>query len=263
MILDLFGNRRQEKHEAFAEFELLLQQHPAISDFNKERIMGLRLRIDYEGLAQHFGLKTELFDFTSNPMVAAFFACCEFDHQTKKYHPILEPRDEGVVYALNEAFDTSVEEIPCSSIVGLQPLSRPGRQYAWACRLPKGATLNNRRFIETIRFAHDAKSSQKIFEYFEGGAKLFPHDPVVDKACAIAKSMILSEQAVLLAISRYRKGTNEESVLADLTRMGLEIVNYQPCPFSSTEREQIQKQWDRYKDVLLSRIHWRRACYPI
>lgn len=245
-----------------AEFELLLHGHPAIADFNSERIMNLRLRVDYEGLAQHYHLKTELLDFTTNPLVAAFFACCEYDEITHEYRPIMEARHEGVFYTLNTAFEISDEQELFSSVVGLQPLSRPGDQYAWGYRLAKGVSLNDRRFVMTIHFAHDPKMAKKIFEYFDGGAKLFPYDPVAEKAWEIAQAKKLSKKAFLLAKSRYGQDIDEQSLLADLTRKGLEIVDTQHISFTSAEKVQIETHWKSRKADLLSRIHWRRALYP-
>ncbi len=46
-----------------------------------------RLDVRYEALAQHYGLKTDIIDVTSDICVAAFFATHEYDVGTNRYLP--------------------------------------------------------------------------------------------------------------------------------------------------------------------------------
>ena len=135
-----------------AEFQLLLSNHPAVVAFDKLRVMNLSIHIDYEGLAQHYGLKTQLIDLTSNPYVAAFFACCTYDNTLKRYQPVLKKNDRGVIYhfsyALNNIFEGQTGSIPTASVVGLQPLYRPAEQYAYCYRLPKKKSLNSIHYFK-------------------------------------------------------------------------------------------------------------------
>ena len=249
-----------------AEFEMLISNHPAVIDFSNSpdwSIVGLRCKIDYEGLAQHYGLKTELIDFTSNPFVAAFFACCEYDRESNKWRPIEHGCQDGIIYKYNQAFDMAEEqEEPCSFVVGLQPLPRPAAQYAWCYRLPKRASLNSQRFVSHFSFVHEPKVSTKIFERFEGGEKLFPNDPVSNKAIEIAKANRLSRNAFNLAFSKYKQNKTEK-ILNNLSRKGIQIVNNREIIFSESEILEIQREWNERRYDLISRIHWRMACYPI
>lgn len=245
-----------------AEFQLLLFDHPAVVDFSSFSIMGLTLKIDYEGLAQHYGLKTELIDFTSNPFVAAFFACCEYDNNLQKYRPIMKAGQKGIIYSYLAAADMAGLWQPHSSIVGLQPLSRPAEQYAWCYRLPKRASLNSRRFVTSSQFVHDPRVSIKIFEHFEGGAKLFPYDPVSKKAREIASMKKLSRSAFDLAMTRYGQRMRKQSILNDLSRKGVEIVDDRETVFTEAEKAKAEKEWNERRPDLISRIHWRKVCYP-
>jgi hypothetical protein len=94
---------------------------------------------------------------------------------------------KGIIYSYLAAADMSGLWQTHSSIIGLQPLSRPAEQYAWCYRLPKGASLNSRRFVSSSQFVHDPRVSIKIFDIFEGGEKLFPYDPISKKALKIER----------------------------------------------------------------------------
>ncbi|EXI83627.1 MAG: FRG domain protein [Candidatus Accumulibacter regalis] len=248
-----------------AEFQLLLSDHPAIVDFSHWSVMGLTFRIDYEALAQHYGLNTSLMDFTSNPHVAAFFACCEYDNSLHQYRPILRSTQEGIIYSYLAAAEigdpTGPEEFP-SSIIGLQPLRRPAEQYAWCYRLAKRTSLNSRRYVTPSRFVHDPMVSKKVFEEFEGGAKLFPYDPISEKARQIFATKELSKGAFDMVLSRYSGRMKERSTLNALNRKGFTVVDAARVVLTKVERVQIEKEWIERRSDLASRIHYRRACYP-
>ncbi len=250
-----------------AEFQLLLSDHPAVIDFSSWSAMGLRFRIDYEGLAQHYGLETELIDFTSNPFVAAFFACCEYDKASNnKYRPILRAEQDGIIYSYLAAADIADPvgpEQPYSCAVGLQPLPRPAEQYAWCYRLPKRASLNSRRFVTCLPFIHDRKVSTDLFENFEGGAKLFPYDPVSEKAREISLTKRLSKGAFHLAMTKHGQRMKEQSTLNALRRKGIQIIDGREIVFTEAEKAEIEKEWNERRADLIARIHYRRACYPL
>ena len=65
----------------FIEFKKLLNSHPIVSGF----YMRHGFNIDYEGLAQHYGLKTEVLDFTDDLDTALFFAMCPYDASSDTY----------------------------------------------------------------------------------------------------------------------------------------------------------------------------------
>lgn len=247
-----------------AEFELLLSDHPVIVDFSSQSVMGHRYRVDYEALAQHYGLRTELFDFTSNPFVAAFFACCEYHIDQQEYRPILQPRPPGIIYSLNAALDVATKpEAPHSFAVGLQPLRRPAEQYAWCYRLRSPNSLNSQSFVSSHKFAHNPQVSKIILEKFEGGAKLFPYDPVSEKAREIAVANRFSEAAFALAMERYGQNMEEQSTLKKIAQEGIQIVGDREIIFSQSELESMRDEWNSRRREFMSRIHCRLVYGPM
>lgn len=247
-----------------AEFELLLSDHPAIVDFSSQSVMGHHYRVNYEALAQHYGLRTELFDFTSDPFVAAFFACCEYHIDQQEYRPILQPRPPGIIYSLNAALDVATKpEAPHSFAVGLQPLRRPAEQYAWCYCLRDPNSLNSQGFVSSHKFAHNPQVSKIILEKFEGGAKLFPYDPVSEKAHEIAVANRFSEAAFALAMERYGQNMEEQSTLKKIAQEGIQIVGDREIIFSQSELESMRHEWNSRRREFMSRIHYRLVYGPM
>lgn len=243
-----------------AEFSLLLADHPAVQDFATWEILGLRPRIDHEALAQHYGLATGLLDFTSDPMVAAFFACTSYDPKNARYVPLPAAGHEGVIYAYFNGI-ASIDEPPSAQIVGLQPLPRPGEQYAWCCRVPKGISFNAIPHVRALRFQHDRRASHYIYDQFDGGEKLFPSDPAAAKADAIREGLRLSRRAFEIARQAFGNAGEDDALLAALKAKGVDIDEEGVGAFTDTELRQIEAEWLARRDGLRSRIHYRRVLY--
>lgn len=244
-----------------AEFEILLSKHPAVIDFSEMTVAGCRFRINYEALAQHYGIKTALFDFTSNPFVAAFFACCEYDYDLNEYHPVKVDGPPGVLYSINTAFDIALRpERPNSLAIGLQPLRRPGEQYAWCYRLPGRVSLNQQPLVRIHKFTHNAKISRRIFEMFDGGKKLFPFDLIAKKAYQISITNTFSHSAFSLAIAKYRGKKKEKNIYDELLKKGIRIESAPSVSFSTREIEDMSSEWNKRREDFIARIHYRMAC---
>lgn len=75
-------------------------------------------------------------DFTLDPWTAAFFAATNYDTETDTYSAI-EDTDNyqyGALYLCNEIPLPNLR-LSRIDVVGMQPLSRPGRQSAFVFRM--------------------------------------------------------------------------------------------------------------------------------
>ncbi len=84
-----------------AAFEDVIGEHPYVRITEQTTFMGHPLRVDKQGLAQHYGLATDLLDFTSNFEIAAFFATCRWKPDAKKYTPVIKTEVPGVIYRIS------------------------------------------------------------------------------------------------------------------------------------------------------------------
>lgn len=181
--IDLFTERLKS-----TEFEMVLRNHPAVEELSQEG-----LSVDFLGLAQHYGLKTDLIDLTSDVHMAAFFAVCEYSTKEECYVPV-RPKDGeyGVLFKV-PIIVLQHTEMERFGIVGLQPFRRPGEQKAHSFRLDPGEDFEE--YAHPMLFRHSKEASEEIYERFEGGAELFPYDPVEEKAKTIRNSQQFSRQS--------------------------------------------------------------------
>jgi len=177
-----------EKLRAFSRtvaFEELVATHPLVEWISREvRFLGASLSVNVGGIAQHYGLPTDMLDLTSNFDVATFFACCHYDRR-HGYYPVRASVEPGVIYRANSLLldipEASGGYSPTETI-GFQLFPRPMEQRAFAIRLQRGKHFDRHPQVQRILFRHNRKIAQKIFDKFDGGAKLFPPDPIVEHA---------------------------------------------------------------------------------
>lgn len=164
-----------------AAFEEVIGSHPFVNHCSKIQLFDAPLHIDKKGLAQHYGLSTDLIDVTSNFDVASFFATCFMDERGK-YLPLKFSRNPGVIYRLTTDSLAHLPNQPEFHYVGWQPLTRPEQQRAAALRLQKGQDFESTVGVEKIFFKHSAKVSTRIWKAFDEGRALFPPDAAAELA---------------------------------------------------------------------------------
>jgi hypothetical protein len=213
------------------EFELVLREHPAVQDIQKDGI-----HISFTGLAQHYELATEYLDVTSDPYIAAFFAVCKYCRSEQRYIPISSQDERGVLMK-TPAF---VYTYPKLEIIGLQPFPRPGNQKAYAVKLCKGENFSAHK----MKFSHTREGSRKIYDLFDGGEELFPPDPIKNKAQEISEGVVFSQEAFEQVLQRYDFPRKAKYYMNRLLENHIKISNTCEYHFSGTAISQFKEEWE-------------------
>lgn len=239
-------------------FKNIMSLHLAISEFKKATICGYRLSVNYEGLAQHYGLDTELMDFTSCPWTAAFFACTKYDEATRKYYPIEDIDENGIFYRLNlkkiKGFNPETVDI-----IGVQPLRRPIAQKAFSFRVKFGEDLHRTNGIEYQMFKHDSKAATKIYERFEGGDVLFSFCPVARMVSEISTQKVFSEDILGETLNMCRgHDINRSHLMAELKSREIKLTKSEDLySFSQSDIDKMNIEWHKTKQLLEDKVFVR------
>ncbi|MCF8011657.1 MAG: FRG domain-containing protein [Clostridiales bacterium] len=187
------------------DFELILKKHPYSIFYESNNLI-----VQYKALAQHYGLDTDLVDFTCDIAVAAYFATHKFNESTNKYEPILDDNSYGCLRQINGimAFDKERS----LNALGIQPFMRPGAQYAFAHKVDRTDDLEGK--CRKIIFKQNPEANQKISKIFAHQSvnkpfpnenKLFPIEIIPLIADEIKKSYFVTHDALVLYCKRFEK----------------------------------------------------------
>lgn len=145
--------------------------------------------VDYDALAQHYGVKTNLLDLTTDKLIAAFFASSGYHQKHDWYYPY-HGKGKGVYYVhSDETLFSKDSRIRC---VGLQPLSRPGAQSGFALEMDKGEDFNAISEM-AIPFNHNFHTAKIINTLVACLCEPFVKDVISRKAKLIAEDQILPD----------------------------------------------------------------------
>lgn len=209
------------------DFKAILQENPQIKDLEQANLV-----VNYEALAQHYGIATNMMDMTNSPLVAAFFATTKYNALTDSYSPILNTVSKGIIY-----FSPTGDMLNFSNNnriwpIGQEALRRPGEQRAYAMVVDEHSDFNMAHFT----FWHNPESSLRVWELTQGGQLLFPFDPMAEKVRIMKRYRIYSLDALRNAYeSNNDFAESFEKARKIMEKSGCTFLN--SLPFSYTKEE--------------------------
>ncbi|UKK50331.1 FRG domain-containing protein [Prevotella sp. E13-17] len=251
------------------EMELLMRDYP-ITGIVERGIQAqdpvgnwhpLFFRIGYDGMAQHYGIKTEYMDLTLDVWTAAFFAATTYDYASDTYSPItdIDKHPYGAFYLYNEIpMLPSFDKKQRVDVVGMQPLARPGRQSAYVFKMEKGENFND--LTQKNLFRHDARVNELVFNYTNRSNRLFPKELLNER---IRKRIVEGKEFSLWAFEEARKryfaNRSEEELKGYLEEKEIGVRTDNIQWFAEAEKAEIVDYWKAHEREFLNKIKPRWA----
>lgn len=243
----------------FVEFERLLNNHPLVKFYKSKGFT-----LSTEGLAQHYGLKTEVMDFTSDIDIALFFAMCPYDKASDDF---TLPKDsvphKGIIYVLNPyIFDLSLisnnkEALFNGAVqpIGLQPFERPGMQKGYGILLPFGKSLFRVRVFD---FEYTMDEAVEYHQKYTKQSVLWTKDELIAPTKKISAKNFFAPSVFREAWQRFPvQGFSKSQCLKHLERdygiriiQNAEIVNFEP---KDIEESRLKERWNSYTTRVVTR----------
>lgn len=232
------------------ELECILRNHPIIGELINRPIMiekfGIQfwLKVQFEGLAQHYGIATPFLDMTNNKWVAAFFAITNY--KDGKYNLVKPSKDQawGCFYRWEQP-NYREKGLDVPQPLGMQYFNRPGCQSAFALDLTRLGDLNNCEEVERIYFRHDKEANQLVYDLCQQGRMFFPEDGMEALVGSLKGLKSFSEEAVeRCRVKHYGDKTSEE-MREFMKRIGLKMVKKPEIGFEKDKVEVELEVWNR------------------
>jgi hypothetical protein len=245
------------------EFCKLMAGHPIIGYLRNWCIDGKYFKIDMEGLSQHYEFATPMIDVTRSKDIAMFFALCEKNEKSNWYEPITDETREAVLYTvdLKALLENSKADF---HIIGFQALPRPDGQKAYSLFVGHMENFNVCPFVSYEKFRVNRKQSEKYFEMFEGGTKLFPNDIVDDMALEIKTSMEIDREVLDVCFERHwipKVWANASELGKFLDTFGY-VVTEKNLKFPDEVKRKIIERWNSTPPLYPNRVKCRFVSEP-
>lgn len=232
----------------YCELSILIEEYPLTKMFRTDLqfpYMGsyvhIPLSINTLALARHYGICTNLIDVTVDKWVAAFFACT-YMKDDGEFYPVTDESQYGMLNIYYGSTMSFPFDNPKLSTIGLQPFSRPGEQAGYAVNMQEGEDFYEKCPIR-IKFKHDARVSQLVFNYTNRSNKLFPKDVLEEKAKSIRDATYFTKDAYVMCKKKYYNKVSDEVLQGYLTELGKEICDDKQVFFTEPEIQDFYKKW--------------------
>lgn len=223
---------RLEIELQIADFREILNDNPEVKECKRAG-----MDVNYKGLAQHYGLKTDLFDFTNSAFIAAFFATTDYNEDTGLYTPVHDDSRIGVLYfhtmggEMNDMFGHKNNIWP----IGSEALRRPQEQRGYALEMEEGDNLNSMPNCFAYKFKQSPLISNQIFMQSRFSLLLFPYDPMTNKIHSMVKERIYSEKSLKSLIDRGIVNLSYNEAVEQLNSIGCRLVPTTPYVYNKDE----------------------------
>lgn len=259
----LFRTKRDPDHlfmerMRIVEFELMLKQYPSVQFFEQERF-----EVDYVGLAQHYGLNTDVLDLTSDIRIALFFAMSDYDRVADCYHPKFEDKEYvGYVYAFpvigeimnNQGIMDGSFLMHDLRVIGLQPFNRPGSQRGFSLHVDESKPFK----AYLYSFSYTKQDSEVYFDEMINKRRVWDKDFIVEKTKLIRDSSVFTSDALALATKRYGGKTSVAQMQKRMNAMGIHFSSKVQWALSNDERAELAKQFGAgQKEAIKAQIEQR------
>jgi len=201
-----------------------LKKHPMAVFAESQKIL-----LKDMAVAQHYEIPTGYLDLTDSFDVAAFFATCR--RTSAGWEPLADEDGEGIVYKV--VLNQVPEWYRFIEALGPQPLPRPREQRAWVAEIPLEHSFDGWPGVLHMQFKHDPTVGEHFLDKFDGGAKLFPPDPLAKVAEEILGCNEIPEECLEGALEGYANG-EAGCVLADFSSIRRAIAKHRSiAPYRS------------------------------
>ncbi len=235
-------NMELERQIQFEDFKTILQDNPEVKG-----LMRVNLRENYCGLAQHYGMATNLMDFTNSPLVAAFFATTEYDEITNTYRPVTNKLQVGALYfsALGGMLNMPPFTEKPSELwpIGSMALARPSEQRGYGLIMGLHDNLNTMMGYSCFKFWQNSKLSIDVFNMTKGGEIFFPYDPMVEKVRMMQSTRVYGKDSLQKICKKNNKNYSETKM--SLTLDGCQFLLSTPFKYTDKELKYINEEYSR------------------